>query len=35
MARVSLSFERWETDAPRGFKLGDLTVATDSLSVAP
>jgi hypothetical protein len=33
MARINFTFERWETDAPHGFELGDLTVATDSRSV--
>ena len=33
MAHISFTFERWETDAPHGFELGDLAVATDSRSV--
>jgi hypothetical protein len=33
MAHINFTFERWETDAPHGFELGDLTVATDSRSV--
>ena len=33
MARISFTFERSETDAPNGFELGDLTVATDAGTV--